>query len=129
MSLIRRRLRRRATLAGAAVAALLVTAPTTAADDLECGIIMPAADQLEREFNRIRPGAAPPAGVEGGITHAASPLFGLTSPAAVDLRLWASTLAAEVNRTNPYRPADRGQIARDLEQARLALTAAREFCG
>lgn len=119
----------RTLLAGTVVAVSLLSAPAAVADDPECDIITPAADQLELAFNRIQPGIVAPPGTEGSIVNAARPLFGLISPAAVDLRLWSSTLAAEVNRTNPYRPAGPGQIADDLRQARQQLAAARQYCG
>ena len=95
----------RVPLVVAGIAAYLLTAPAAGAADPECDIIVPAADRLEQAFNRIQPGTTAPPGVEGAIVNAARPLFGLTSPAAVDLRLWSSTLAAEVNRVDPYRPA------------------------
>lgn len=122
------RLLRGLPLAGAVIAACLWSAPAAAADDPECDIILPAADDLEAVFDQIRPGRMPVQGTEAQIVAAQSPLFGLTSPAAVDLRLWSSTLAAEVNRVNPYRPAGPARIAADLSQARRQLAAARQFC-
>lgn len=118
----------RRALAAALIAVGLVGAPVAGADDPECAIMVPAADNLEQAFNRIEPGTIPAEGVEGAIVNAARPLFGLTSPAAVDLRLWSSTLAAEVNRVNPYRLAGPDQIAGDLHQARVQLAAARQYC-
>lgn len=115
-------------MALAAIAGGLLSAPAATAHDPECDIILPAADDLEAVFDQIRPGRMPVQGTEAQIVAAQSPLFGLTSPAAVDLRLWSSTLAAEVNRVNPYRPAGPDRIARDLAQARRQLTAARQYC-
>lgn len=103
----------------------LVSAPTAAAQDPECDIIVPAADRLEHAFNLISPGAgAPPnAGIQVQIAERA--LFGLTSPAAIDLRLWSSTVADQLNGANRYHTADLGT---DLDQARQRLAAAREYC-
>lgn len=122
------RILRRLPLAAAAITTCLVIAPVAAADGPECDIILPAADQLERAFNQVRYGAAMPPNMGVRIQTAESPLFGLSSPAAVDLRLWSSTLASETNGVNPYRPPGPQQLASDLRQARQQLAAAREYC-
>jgi hypothetical protein len=62
------------------------------------------------------------------ISNATSPLFGLSSPAAVDLRLWSSTLAAHVNDSDPYDPATPTKVVSDLQRARQQLAAARRYC-
>lgn len=107
----------------AAAILALAGAPTAAAQDPECDIIMPAADRLETVFNQVSAGAPPKAGIQ--VQIAESPLFGLTSPAAIDLRLWSGTVADQLNGANPYHTADLGT---DLDQARQRLAAAREYC-
>jgi hypothetical protein len=110
-------------LVAAAVTMGLVSAPVATAQDPECDIILPAADKLEKAFDQP---AAPNAGI--AINIAESLLFGLTSPAAIDLRLWSSRLAAHINPVSAYDAASPDQIAHDLQQAREQLAAARQYC-
>ncbi|OHV01578.1 hypothetical protein [Mycobacterium talmoniae] len=100
-----------------------LTAPAAVAQDPECDIILPAANRLEAAFNLIT--ADPPPNVGTQVQTAQSPLFGLTSPAAIDLRLWSSTVADQLNGTNPYHAAD---LDSDLRHARQELVEARQYC-
>ncbi|MEZ0362561.1 hypothetical protein ACAG26_02470 [Mycobacterium sp. pUA109] len=106
-----------------AAATCLVGAPLAAAQDPECDVIVPAADRLETAFNLIT--ADPPPNLGTQVQTAQSPLFGLTSPAAIDLRIWSSTVADQLNGANPYHAAG---LDSDLRHARQALVEAREFC-
>lgn len=119
---MRSRMRLSPLLTAAAILGL-VGAPTAAAQDPECDIIVPAAHRLERVFNLISFDPPPNAGTQ--VQVAESPLFGLTSPAAIDLRLWSSTVADQLNGANPYHTADLGT---DLDQAKQRVAAAREYC-
>jgi hypothetical protein len=109
----------------AAVAVCLTAAPAVAGD--ECGVILPSTDRLETVFNLISPTGTPPY-VAGQVRRAFSPLFGLRSAAAVDLRIRSDMLATQVDNSDPYRPATPDLLARDLAAARYLLTAAREYC-
>jgi hypothetical protein len=110
-----------------AVAIWLVTAPVAAARDAECDIILPAAARLEQAFNSVSDSTMQSgAGVQ--INNAESPLFGLTTPAAVDLRIWSSRLASHINRGSAYDAATPDQVTSDLHRARQQLVAAREYC-
>jgi hypothetical protein len=124
---LRRKILISLSLAAAIAAVCLLAAPVAAARDPECEIILPAADRLETAFNSV-PSAAlqPDAGVR--VSNAESPLFGLVSPAAIDLRLWSSTLALHINRASAYDAATPARIASDLQQARRQLVAARQYC-
>jgi hypothetical protein len=93
----------------------------------DCGIILPAADRLENAFNVVSPSGTPPY-VAGQIRNALSPLQGLRSPAAVDLRLRSDMLASQIDASDPYRPASPEQLASDLAQARQQLATARAYC-
>jgi hypothetical protein len=66
----------RAPLSVAAVALGLAAAPTAAAGDGDCGLILPAADRLETVFNLVPPSGAP-SYLAGQIRNALSPLQGL----------------------------------------------------
>lgn len=110
-------------LTAVVIAAWVIPAPTAAAQDPECDFILPAANRLETAFNLVS--AAPPPNAGTQIQIAARPLFGLTSPAAIDLRLWSSTVADQLNGTNPYHAAD---PQTDLRQARQKLAEARQYC-
>jgi hypothetical protein len=124
-----RRLRRilSVRLSVAAVTMCLTAAPAAAAGDAECGIILPAADRLENVFNLVSPSGTPPY-VAGQVRNALSPLQGLRSPAAVDLRIRSDMLASQIDASDPYRPASPEQLAGDLAMARLQLAAARAYC-
>lgn len=110
-----------------AITICLVTAPVATARDPECDIILPAADRLEQAFDLVSLSTMQSgAGVQ--INNAESPLFGLNTAAAVDLRIWSSTLASHINRASAYDAATPDQVASDLHQARRRLVAAREYC-
>lgn len=117
----------RVPLAVGAVAMCLTAAPAAAAGDWECGIILPAADRLENEFNLVSPSGAP-SYVAGQIRNALAPLYGLRSPAGVDLRLRSENLASQIDGSDPYRPASPQQLASDLATARQQLAASRDYC-
>lgn len=111
----------------AAVTMCLTAAPVAAAGDEECNIILPAADRLESGFNLVSPSGTP-SYVAGQIRNALAPLHGLSSPAAIDLRLRSDMLASQIDTSDPYRPASPEQLASDLAKARQQLATAREYC-
>jgi hypothetical protein len=111
-----------------AIIVCLVTAPVAAARDPECDIILPAAGRLEQAFDLVSPSTTMQSGAGVQINNAESPLFGLTTPAAIDLRIWSSTLASHINRASAYDAATPDQVAHDLQRARQQLVAAREYC-
>ena len=84
--------------------------------------MMPTADRIESAFNRI--GHDEP-NVGTQVQTAQSALFGLTSPAAIDLRIWTSTVADQLNGTNPYHA---GGLEADLMRARKELDNVRRYC-
>jgi hypothetical protein len=110
-----------------AAVTMCLAAPTAAAGDGDCAVIMPAADRLENVFNLVSPSVAQP-WLAGQIRNALSPLQGLRSPAALDLRLRSDMLASQVDASDPYRPASPEQLASDLAKARQQLAAARAYC-
>ena len=114
-------------LSVAVVAVCLTAVPAVAAGDWECGIILPAADRLESEFNLVSPSGTP-SYIAGQIRNASAPLHGLTSPAAVDLRVRSDMLASQIDASDPYRPASPEQLADDLAKARQQLAVARDYC-
>ena len=116
-----------APLAVAAATICLAAAPTAAAGDGDCAIILPAADRLENVFNLVSPSVTQP-WLAGQIRNALSPLQGLRSPAALDLRLRSDMLASQIDASDPYRPASPEQLASDLAKARQQLAAARAYC-
>lgn len=116
-----------ATLLVAAVAMFPTAAPVAAAGDSECDIILPAADRLENEFNLVSPSGTP-SYVAGQIRNAVAPLYGLTSPAAIDLRLRSTMLASQIDASDPYRPANPQRLAGDLAKARQQLVSSRDYC-
>lgn len=116
-----------APLAAVAATTLLAAAPASAQGDGDCGIILPAADRLENAFNLVSPAGAPPY-VAGQIRNALSPLQGLRSQAALDLRLRSDMLASQIDASDPYRPASPERLAGDLAKARQQLAAARAYC-
>lgn len=114
-------------LAVAAATMCLTAAPASAAGDWECGVILPAADRLENGFNLVSPTGTPPY-VAGQIRNALAPLYGLRSPAGVDLRLRSEMLASQIDGSDRYRPASPEQLAGDLATARRQLAASRDYC-
>ena len=111
-----------------AIIVCLVTAPAAAARDPQCDIIVAAADRLEQAFDLVSPSTTMQSGAGVQINNAESPLFGLTTPAAVDLRIWSSRLASHINVASAYDAATPDQVAHDLQRARQQLVAAREYC-
>ena len=118
------------TLAIAAGAAGLLTAPTAAAHDPECDTIMPAGDLLEAAFDQVEPKGYTPPGVGGQIRDAARPLYGLAGVTAVDLRNWSDILASRLDHAGRYieQGPDDLWLAADLGAARSHLLAARRYC-
>ncbi len=114
-------------LSVAAVAVCLTATPAAFAVDSECPIILPAADRLQNEFDLVSPSGTP-SYVAGQIRNASSPLHGLISPAAVDLRIRSDMLASQIEGSDPYRPPSPQQLAGDLATARQLLAAARGYC-
>lgn len=114
-------------LSVAAVAMCLTAAPSVAAGDADCNIILPATDRLEDGFNLVSPSGTP-SYVASQIRNALAPLHGLRSPAAVDLRIRSDMLASQIDASDPYRPASPEQLASDLAEARQRLAAARDYC-
>ncbi len=113
-------------LSVAAVAMWLAAAPAAAGD--ECSVILPATDRLEAVFHAVTP-AETPSYVAGQVRKAISPLYGLRSPPAIDLRIRSDMLATQIDDSDPYRPASPDLLARDLAAARQLLAGARAFCG
>jgi hypothetical protein len=93
----------------------------------ECDVILPATDRLESLFDVISPSGTP-AFVAGQIRKALSPMYGLRSAAAIDLRIRSDMLATQVDNSDPYRPASPELLAGDLTKARQLSAAAREYC-
>ena len=117
-------------LAIAAVAmclTVLTARPAAAAGDWECSIILPAADRLQHEFDLVSPSGTP-SYEASQIRNALAPLHGLRSAAAVDLRVRSDMLAAQIDGSDPYRPARPEQMASDLAKARQLLATARDYC-
>lgn len=109
----------------AAVAVCLTAAPAAAGD--ECGVLLPATDRLETVFYLVSPSGTP-SYVAGQVRKALSPLYGLRSPAAIDLRIRSDMVATQIDNSDPYRPASPDLLASDLAKARQLLAAAREYC-
>jgi hypothetical protein len=108
---------------------VLTARPAAAAGDWECSIILPAADRLQHEFDLVSPsGTGTPSYEASQIRNALAPLHGLRSAAAVDLRVRSDMLAAQIDGSDPYRPARPEQIASDLAKARQLLATARDYC-
>jgi hypothetical protein len=110
-----------------AAATICLTVVPAAATSHECGIILPTSDRLQNEFKQISPSGTP-SYVAGQIRSALSPLYGLRSPAAIDLRIRSDMLATQVDDSDPYRPANPDLLVSDLAAARQLLAAAREYC-
>lgn len=89
--------------------------------------MMPAADRIETALNMVSPGGTP-FYVAGELRNALSPLYGLTVPSSIDLRIRSSLVAAQIDNSDPYRPASPEQLATDLAQARQNLDAVRADC-
>jgi hypothetical protein len=119
--------RRNLAVPSAVVAAAIcfTVAPTAAAG--ECSAILPATDRLETVFRLVSSSGTPPY-VAGQIRKTLSPLYGLRSPAAVDLRIRSDMLATQVDNSDPYRPASPDLLAGDLAKATQLLAAARQYC-
>jgi len=111
----------------AAAAMCLMAAPAAAGDGGECDTILPAAEKLGSVFDLVSPAGTPPY-VASQIRNALAPLHGLRSAAAVDLRIRSDMLAAQIDGSDPYRPANPQRLAGDLAQARQDLAAARDYC-
>ncbi|BBX03877.1 hypothetical protein BST36_02560 [Mycolicibacterium moriokaense] len=112
-------------LSVAAVAMWLAAAPAAAGS--ECGIILPVADRLEAALNTVAP-AGTPSYVAGQVRKAVSPLYGLRTPSAIDLRIRSDMLAAQIDDSDPYRPASPDLLVRDLAATRELLAGARGSC-
>jgi hypothetical protein len=108
-------------------AAAICVAVAPAAAGAECGVILPATERLEPLFNVVSP-TGTPAFVAGQIRKALSPLYGMKTAAAVDLRIRSDMLATQVDNSDPYRPASPGLLAGDLAKATQLLLAARQSC-
>lgn len=109
----------------AAAAIWLTAAPAVAGD--ECGVILPASDRLEMLLNLVSVSGTP-SYVASQVRKALSPLYGLRSPAAIDLRIRSDMVATQIDNSDPYRPASPDLLARDLAAARYLLTTARVSC-
>jgi hypothetical protein len=109
----------------AMVAACLTAAPAAAGE--ECTVIRPATDRLESALDLVSPSGTAPY-VAGQIRSALSPLYGSRQPTVVDLRIRSDMLAAQVDDSDPYRPASPDLLAGDLATARQLLVAVREYC-
>jgi len=116
-----------APLSIAAVTMCLTAAPSAAAGDWECTVILPAADRLQSGFDLVSPSGTP-SYVALQIRNALAPLHGLRSAAAVDLRVRSDMLASSIDASDPYRPTSPEQIAGDLDKARQKLATARDYC-
>jgi hypothetical protein len=114
-------------LAVAAATMCLTAAPASAQGDVDCDVILPATDRLESIFGLVSPSGTPPY-VAGQIRNALSPLNGLRSAAAVDLRLRSDMLASQIDASDRYRPASPQQLAGDLGMARQQLATSRADC-
>ncbi|MGY4868067.1 hypothetical protein [Mycolicibacterium elephantis] len=113
-------------LALAAACTWLTSTPAVATAD-ECSAILSVADRLEPQLNLVSPSGTAPY-VAGRIRSALSPLYGLKSAAAVDLRIRADMLAAQLDDSDPYRPASPDLVAGDLAKTNQLLAAARRYC-
>ena len=116
-----------APLSIAAVTMCLTAAPSAAAGDWECTVILPAADRLQSGFDLVSPSGTP-SYLALQIRNALAPLHGLRSAAAVDLRVRSDMLASSIDASDPYRPTSPEQIAGDLDKARQKLATARDYC-
>lgn len=114
-------------LTTAALVLFLPAAPATAVEAWECDIMVPAADRIETALNMVSPSGTP-FYVAGQLRNALSPLYGLTVPSSIDLRIRSDMVAAQIDNSDPYRPASPEQMASDLAKARQNLVAVRADC-
>jgi hypothetical protein len=105
----------------------VLAAPTAAARDDDCVLLLPAADRLEAVFNEIAPTGTPP-WVAARVRAPLSPLHSLSSPPGIDLRIRSNMVASQIDNGDPYRPATPERLAGDLAKARALLVAVREWC-
>lgn len=120
--------RTRSLVLALAAASVCLTATPAAATAAECSAILPVADRLETQLDQVSPSGTAPY-LAGRIRSALSPLYGLTSAAAVDLRIRSDMLAAQIDNSDPYRPARPDLLSGDLAKARQLVAAARHYCG
>lgn len=116
-----------AVLLALAAAGCLTAAPTAAARDDDCALLLPAADRLEAVFNEIAPTGTPP-WVAAQVRAPLSPLHDLSSPPGIDLRIRSNMVASQIDNGDPYRPATPERLAGDLAKARALIVAVRDWC-
>jgi hypothetical protein len=116
-----------AALLALAAAGCLMAAPTAAARDDDCALLLPAADRLEAVFNEIAPTGTPP-WVAAQVRAPLSPLHDLSSPPGIDLRIRSNMVASQIDNGDPYRPATPERLAGDLAKARALIVAVRDWC-
>jgi hypothetical protein len=116
-----------AVLLALAAAGCLAAAPTAAARDDDCALLLPAADRLEAVFNEIAPTGTPP-WVAAQVRAPLSPLHDLSSPPGIDLRIRSNMVASQIDNGDPYRPATPERLAGDLAKARALIVAVRDWC-
>lgn len=116
-----------AVLLALAAAGCLMAAPTAAARDDDCALLLPAADRLEAVFNEIAPTGTPP-WVAAQVRAPLSPLHDLSSPPGIDLRIRSNMVASQIDNGDPYRPATPERLAGDLAKARALIVAVRDWC-
>jgi hypothetical protein len=116
-----------AVLLALAATGCLMAAPTAAARDDDCALLLPAADRLEAVFNEIAPTGTPP-WVAAQVRAPLSPLHDLSSPPGIDLRIRSNMVASQIDNGDPYRPATPERLAGDLAKARALIVAVRDWC-
>lgn len=116
-----------AVLLALAAAGCLTAAPTAAARDDDCALLLPAADRLEAVFNEIAPTGTPP-WVAAQVRAPLSPLHDLSSPPGIDLRIRSNMVASQIDNGDPYRPATPERLAGDLAKARALIVEVRDWC-
>jgi hypothetical protein len=116
-----------AVLLALAATGCLTAAPTAAARDDDCALLLPAADRLEAVFNEIAPTGTPP-WVAAQVRAPLSPLHDLSSPPGIDLRIRSNMVASQIDNGDPYRPATPERLAGDLAKARALIVAVRDWC-
>ncbi|MCV7347766.1 hypothetical protein [Mycolicibacterium rhodesiae] len=105
----------------------LIGAPTAAAGDNDCDLLLPATYQLESVFNTIAPTGTPP-WVAAQVRAPLSPLHNLSSPPGIDLRIRSNMVASQIDNGDPYRPATPERLASDLAKARDLIVVVRDWC-
>ncbi|KAA0108968.1 hypothetical protein [Mycolicibacterium sp. P1-5] len=105
----------------------LAAAPTAAARDDDCALLLPATDRLEVVFNEIAPTGTPP-WIAAQVRAPLSPLHDLSSPPGIDLRIRSNMVASQIDNGDPYRPATPERLAGDLAKARDLIVAVRAWC-